>query len=119
MLINVTDNYQGEECDIVIATLTRSNDANNIGFMSQPERLNVLLSRARNGLILIGNSETFAHSKTGGQLWTKLFGMLKDGGHVYDGFPIRCQRHPEQTAVIMTKEAFDEYSPDGGCKEPW
>lgn len=38
----------------MIASLTRSNNTNDIGFMCAPERLNVLLSRARNGLILIG-----------------------------------------------------------------
>lgn len=37
---------QAEESDIVVASLTRSNDHHNIGFMSSPQRLNVLLSRA-------------------------------------------------------------------------
>lgn len=41
------DNYQGEEADIVIVSLTRGNNDGDIGFLSAPERLNVLLSRAR------------------------------------------------------------------------
>lgn len=57
--ISTIDNYQGEEKDIVIVSLTRSNDNGEIGFLAQPERLNVLLSRARNALIVIGNAKTF------------------------------------------------------------
>ena len=40
------DNYRGEESDIVIASQTRFNDTNEVGFMNSPERLNVLISRA-------------------------------------------------------------------------
>ncbi|KIK92929.1 hypothetical protein PAXRUDRAFT_546697 [Paxillus rubicundulus Ve08.2h10] len=112
------DNYQGEESDIVIASLTRSNPDGAIGFMNSPERVNVLLSRARNGLILIGNSNTFQRSKTGGDLWRKLFGLLRDGGHLYDGFPIKCERHPMTTASMKTPNDFNDVSPDGGCNGP-
>ncbi|KIJ16089.1 hypothetical protein PAXINDRAFT_132700, partial [Paxillus involutus ATCC 200175] len=112
------DNYQGEESDIVIASLTRSNPDGAIGFMNSPERLNVLLSRARNGLILIGNSNTFQRSKTGGEIWRKLFGLLRDGGHMFDGFPIKCERHPTKTGLMKAPNDFDNVSPDGGCTEP-
>ncbi|KAK1223907.1 hypothetical protein PQX77_013213 [Marasmius sp. AFHP31] len=112
------DNYQGEESDIIIASLTRSNPEHNIGFMSSPERLNVLLSRARNALILIGNSDTFTNSRQGGVLWTRLLDMLKAKGHVYDGLPIKCERHPDRTALLKTTEDFENEAPDGGCKEP-
>ncbi|KAF9223028.1 P-loop containing nucleoside triphosphate hydrolase protein [Gyrodon lividus] len=112
------DNYQGEESDIIVASLTRSNPDGAIGFMNSPERLNVLLSRARNGLIMIGNSNTFERSKTGGDLWMKLFGLLRDGKHMYDGFPIKCERHPTKTALIKLPAEFNTLSPDGGCPEP-
>ncbi|KAJ3939835.1 uncharacterized protein N0V96_009822 [Colletotrichum fioriniae] len=63
--LSTIDNYQGEESDIVIASLTRSNNNGDIGFMKAPERLNVLCSRARECLILIGNMETFMASGHG------------------------------------------------------
>ncbi|KAG9689169.1 P-loop containing nucleoside triphosphate hydrolase protein, partial [Aureobasidium melanogenum] len=63
--ISTIDNYQGQESDIVVASLVRSNSDNDIGFLSSPERLNVLLSRARNALILIGNAATFKSAHTG------------------------------------------------------
>lgn len=113
------DNYQGEESDIVVASLTRSNPRHDIGFMSEAERLNVLLSRARNALILIGNPETFLKARKGKDIWTKLWGLLKNGGHVYDGFPVRCERHRETACLLRQPNDFDVECPDGGCKEPW
>ncbi|KAG7098433.1 hypothetical protein E1B28_000385 [Marasmius oreades] len=112
------DNYQGEESEIIIASLTRSNPHHNIGFMSSPERLNVLLSRARNALILIGNSDTFTKSRKGGELWTRLLDMLKSRGHVYDGLPVKCERHPDRKATLREPADFENETPDGGCKEP-
>ena len=115
----ITDNYQGEECDIVVASLTRSNKTNSIGFMDSPERLNVLLSRARNGLILIGNSHTFLNSKKGGALWRRFFTLLENGQHVYRGFPVKCERHPERVILLACANDFNYYSPDGGCTALW
>jgi hypothetical protein len=99
--------------------MTRSNKANDIGFMAAPERLNVLLSRARNGLIMIGNSETFMNARKGKELWRKLFEHLKQNDHIYEGFPVKCEKHPHRTALLRSAEAFDAETPDGGCKEPW
>ncbi|KAF8877918.1 P-loop containing nucleoside triphosphate hydrolase protein [Infundibulicybe gibba] len=113
------DNYQGEESEIVIVSLTRSNSNHDIGFMFSPERLNVLLSRARNALIMIGNTETFSKSRKGGEIWSKLFGLLKKGNHIYDGLPVACGRHPDRKALLCNPADFDNECPDGGCKEPW
>jgi hypothetical protein len=87
--------------------------------MTSPERLNVLLTRARDALILIGDAETFMASRKGGELWQRLMGMLKAGNHVYDGFPVRCERHPTRVALLQCPEEFDKECPDGGCTEPW
>ncbi|KAJ7116098.1 P-loop containing nucleoside triphosphate hydrolase protein [Mycena filopes] len=108
------DNYQGEESDIVISCLTRSNSSHDIGFMFSPERLNVLLSRPRNAFIMIGNTDTFLNSRKGKDLWTRFFGLLRDGGHVYDGLPVRCERHPDRSVVLKAPLDFDNECPDGG-----
>jgi len=112
------DNYQGEESDIVIASLTRSNATGDIGFMKAPERLNVLLTRARNGLVLIGNMETFTKSPKGKETWLPFFEILKSEEHLYDGFPIQCERHLT-SALPREPGDFDICCPDGGCAEPW
>ena len=113
------DNYQGEESDIVLISMTRSNKSHDIGFMAAPERLNVLLSRARNGLIMIGNSETFMKARKGKEIWQKLFEHMKENNHVYEGFPVKCGKHPDRTALLSSAEDFETQCPDGGCKEPW
>ena len=118
LIFNI-DNYQGEENDIVVASLTRSNEEGNIGFMSSPERLNVLLSRARNGLIIIGNSETFLKSRSGKEIWSKFFDMIQQQGYFYEGLPVRCEQHDKVENVLKSPEDFERLCPDGGCSEPW
>ncbi|KAI9676184.1 MAG: hypothetical protein M1817_000929 [Caeruleum heppii] len=113
------DNYQGEEADIVVVTMTRSNASCDIGFMAAPERLNVLLSRARNALVMIGNATTFINARKGGTQWKRLFQMLGDHGHIYDGFPLKCERHPNRTSLMKEPADFDKECRDGGCSEPW
>ncbi|MFT2690374.1 DEAD/DEAH box helicase [Clavibacter zhangzhiyongii] len=52
------DSYQGQEADICIISLTRSNSVSDFGFLQQPERLNVAISRARDALIIVGDRGT-------------------------------------------------------------
>ena len=49
------DAFQGREADILIYSVTRSNRDGNIGFLFEPRRLNVALSRGRLGLVLVGD----------------------------------------------------------------
>eukprot|EP01031_Cornospumella_fuschlensis_P029140 gene29140-35170_t len=53
--IATIDNYQGEESKIVLVSLVRSNEKREIGFVSMAERVNIIMSRARDGLVIIGN----------------------------------------------------------------
>jgi hypothetical protein len=114
-----TDNYQGEESEIVIGSLTRSNESGDIGFMAAPERLNVLLSRARSCLVLVGNMETFMRSEKGQGTWQPFFELLKRENNLYDGLPVRCEQHPDTTALLREPADFERFCPDGGCSEPW
>jgi hypothetical protein len=87
--------------------------------MSSPERLNVLLSRARDGLIMIGNIQTFTEARKGAELWIKLVEHLKEHGNIYDGLPVVCVRHPDHRSLLKTPADFDAECPDGGCNRPW
>ncbi|KAF9765394.1 hypothetical protein IL306_002338 [Fusarium sp. DS 682] len=78
----------------------------------------VLLSRARNGMILFGNMETFMKSKKGGEMWTQYFETLKKNNSIFDGVPVHCERHPETSMLLKSPEDFDKKCPDGGCAEP-
>ena len=56
--VNSVDAFQGKECPIIILSFTRSNRQQAVGFVDDPHRLNVALSRARKKLILVGDAET-------------------------------------------------------------
>ncbi|KAI1470408.1 P-loop containing nucleoside triphosphate hydrolase protein [Daldinia caldariorum] len=116
--LSTIDNYQGEESDIVVASLTRSNDDGDIGFMCAPERLNVLVSRARNALIMIGNTSTFMNAKKGKDEWIRLFDHLKKDGRIHNGFPLKCEKHPDTKHIVRSPDDFELYCPDGGCTLP-
>lgn len=50
----------------------------------------------------------------------KMFGFqLVENRHIYDGLPVKCEQHPQRTAVLKHKEDFVTNCPDGGCSEPW
>jgi helicase required for RNAi-mediated heterochromatin assembly 1 len=55
--IRTVDNYQGEENDIIILSLVRSNHNDQIGFLKASNRVCVALSRARHGMFIFGNAQ--------------------------------------------------------------
>ncbi|PQE31568.1 nf-x1 finger and helicase domain protein [Rutstroemia sp. NJR-2017a WRK4] len=59
--IATVDNFQGEEAKVIVVSLVRSNPERNCGFLKTSNRINVLLSRARHGMYIIGNSDTSRH----------------------------------------------------------
>lgn len=61
MSVNTVDGFQGQERDIILISLVRSNDSGNIGFLHDLRRMNVAITRARMKLILVGDSRTLCH----------------------------------------------------------
>lgn len=86
--------------------------------MAAPERLNVLLSRARKAIVIVGNSETFLASRKGHNTWIPFFNLLRQGNNIHDGLPVRCEQHPDRQNDLKQPSDFDELSPDGGCSSP-
>ena len=54
------DAFQGREKDIIIMSCVRSNEHQGIGFLSDPRRLNVALTRSRYGIIIVGNPKVLS-----------------------------------------------------------
>jgi superfamily I DNA and/or RNA helicase len=59
--VNTVDGFQGQERDIMMISLVRSNDSGQIGFLSDLRRMNVAITRARMKLIIIGDASTLSH----------------------------------------------------------
>jgi superfamily I DNA and/or RNA helicase len=58
--INTIDSFQGQERDMILISMTRSNNDNRIGFLSEIRRMNVAMTRARKKLVVIGDSSTLS-----------------------------------------------------------
>lgn len=60
--VNTVDGFQGQERDIIIISLVRSNENGQIGFLGDLRRMNVAMTRARMKLIILGNTPTLSRS---------------------------------------------------------
>lgn len=58
LTVNTVDGFQGQERDIILISLVRSNDGGDIGFLRDLRRMNVAITRARMKFIILGSSET-------------------------------------------------------------
>ncbi|CAJ0905633.1 4526_t:CDS:10 [Entrophospora sp. SA101] len=123
--LRTVDNFQGEEAKIVIISLVRNsldskdyNQKETIGFLKINNRTNVLLSRAKHGMYLIGNSKLM--SKKSPKMWKPVIDILKerDPPQVGFGFPIACCNHPEYVNIITEAHQIEKASPNGGCHLP-
>ena len=67
--INTVDGFQGQERDIIVISLVRSNDEGQIGFLRDLRRMNVAITRARMKVIILGNRQTLTRHPFYRQLW--------------------------------------------------
>ena len=109
------DNFQGEENDIIILSLVRSNKENNIGFLKIANRVCVALSRARNAFYIIGNAQLLEQTSP---LWHEIISLLRANENIGTELKICCQNHRENCTAIKTGLDIRERAPDGGCTLP-
>jgi len=107
------DNFQGEENDIIILSLVRSNSEKRIGFLKETNRLCVALSRAKMGLFIIGNFSLM--KEEGGKEWVAIIEDMEKKGLVGDALPLHCSIH-DKTTTVSSGGDFHKV-PEGGCTE--
>ncbi|XP_061188911.1 NFX1-type zinc finger-containing protein 1-like [Saccostrea echinata] len=112
--ITSVDNFQGEESDIIILSLVRSNEEQKVGFLKIDNRVCVALSRARKGLFVIGNFSLFEEES---ELWQKIIGTVKNEDKFGKALKLRCENHSDFICCVQRDTDFDKM-PLGGCGKP-
>ena len=130
--VSSVDNYQGEECDIILLSLVRSNRKFEIGFLRNFNRVCVSFSRAKIGLYIIGNIDCivkgeilFKNKNMDNigkkidpkmlEVWEKIQEKAKKLNIIGDKLTLVCQNHKNKT-IISTHKDF-ENCPEGGCQQ--
>ena len=109
--VATVDNFQGEEAKVIIISLVRSNDERKCGFLKTSNRINVLLSRARHGMYVIGN----AHTARSIPRWDQIIEILENNGNLGPTLALCCPRHKETPITVSEPDDFSLFSPEGGC----
>ena len=112
--VTTVDNFQGEENDIILLSLVRSNKDEKVGFIKIVNRACVALSRARKGFYCIGN---FGLLSKHSDIWKKIITDLKASSSIGNALPVVCQIHNDEISV-KTAEDFNTKVPKGGCQRP-
>ena len=112
--VTTVDNFQGEENDIILLSLVRSNKDEKVGFIKIVNRACVALSRARKGFYCIGN---FGLLSKHSDIWKKIVTDLKASSSIGNVLPVVCQIHNDEISV-KTAEDFNTKVPMGGCQRP-
>ena len=112
--VTVVDDYQGEENDIILLSLVRSNSDAKIGFLKESNRICVSLSRAKMGLYIIGNADILR--KKDETIWPKIIEVLEKRKCVKNALPLYCAVHTTTNVWAHCPEDFLK-SPEGGCEK--
>lgn len=82
--VMAVDNFQGEENDIIIVSLVRSNRKKQMGFVAVENRINVALTRARHGMFIVGNADMLDKHT----LWSQIMNELATDECISDTLPL-------------------------------
>ncbi|KAI1300666.1 hypothetical protein EDD11_006064 [Mortierella claussenii] len=119
--VSTVDGFQGEENEIIILSLVRSNTNNSIGFLKTSNRVCVGLSRAKKGMYILGNAKLLMDQS---QLWSSIINKLiprhideMESFKIGNQIKLQCVRHPEMISEVGLESDFDQVQ-DGGCSKP-
>ncbi|KAF7523232.1 hypothetical protein G7054_g11856 [Neopestalotiopsis clavispora] len=119
--VATVDAYQGEENDIVLLSLVRSNLHKNhpvAGFVGDMNRSVVSISRAKRGFYVFGNIDNLATAtQTSRFMWgnvQRVFESLGRSSQASSRLPLRCQKHGR---ITYAANAEDLQTRHGGCLE--
>ncbi|RKO96877.1 P-loop containing nucleoside triphosphate hydrolase protein [Caulochytrium protostelioides] len=88
--IVTVDEFQGCEADVVVVSMVRSNEKHECGFLKIQNRVNVMLSRAKHAMYIVGNADTASR----GPMLGEVVEQLRSARLVGPAFMTACHRHP-------------------------
>ena len=108
--VTTVDNFQGEENDIILLSLVRSNKDEKVGFIKIVNRACVALSRARKGFYCIGN---FGLLSKHSEIWRKIVTDLKASSSIGNALPVVCQSTTMKSALKQQKILTQKFPWEG------
>ncbi|XP_053409253.1 NFX1-type zinc finger-containing protein 1-like [Mercenaria mercenaria] len=112
--MTIVDNYQGEENDIILLSLVRSNEGGRIGYLARENRVCVALSRAKKGFYIIGNGTSLSSAT---DLWKPILNNMRQKGLLGKALPLCCQNHTEDAGIMAQYSEDFQGAPEGGCRK--
>ena len=91
------DAFQGREKEVMLMSTVRSNAVASLGFLTDWRRLNVALTRARSGLILVGDAVTLQADR----YWLRLLEHCRGRGVVMDAEDVLARFKADPLQVVM------------------
>ncbi|KAF4758049.1 hypothetical protein FOZ63_021346, partial [Perkinsus olseni] len=96
--INTVDAFQGSEKELILFSAVRSNREGEIGFTADPRRMNVMLTRAKRGLVVFGDVKTLAANPEGD--WARWVDWAREKGCM-----VKMAEYFKKAALIGEKKA--------------
>jgi len=110
--VDTVDGFQGAERDLVLVSTVRANKEHEVGFMRDPRRVNVLLTRARRGLIAFGDAATLEGEA---ETWRPWLQWVRDKGAVISSMAARAPpRTDAPVAVVQQRQEVRYIDPSSG-----
>lgn len=115
--VGSVDGYQGREKEVIVFSCVRCNSSGNVGFLADERRVNVMLTRARRGLIVVGHGGTLRREE---KCWGKWMHWMAEGGFLGGGGGgLPQQQHmllppPFPSAAAAPYQTLEQQQQQGG-----
>ncbi|KAF0717965.1 Aste57867_1991 [Aphanomyces stellatus] len=114
--LSTVDNFQGNEADFVIVSTVRSNKNGQTGFLKVLNRVNVMLSRAKHAMLMLGSESTIRQCSKA-KMFYNVLDILEDKNLLDNHVRLTCIKHGAETRVTCAKD-MQRLVPGGGCQLP-